>query len=59
MTLVDLIKYFFTTFIYKPHKHDYIFDRMVNKHTEVMGLTSDSQDTIYKCNTCGKIIEVK
>lgn len=56
MTLVELLSKGFTKFIWQPHRHNWVFERSHNRHTEVMGLTSDGTEFLYKCSGCGKII---
>ncbi len=56
--LVNLLISLFRKYIYSSHIHNWEFDRTVSVHTDVMGLTTNGDEIMYKC-MCGKVICIK
>ena len=56
--LINLIIRLFKKYIFLPHKHEYQFDKTIQSHTNACGMTAEGTKIIYKCTTCGKVIEV-
>lgn len=59
MTLAEIIAHLWTTYIFKPHRHDWQLEKTFRDYVSVMSIEAESTGVIYKCSICGKVIRLE